>query len=119
MVELGGGNVHQQGSGLDPIADVDVALFDVAAGARKDIRCLKGRRGRRQADRNLAVAGADRRDANVGDKSPALLRSGRDLEAGLVVAPAPYSKAAQQQQQHASANQHSSVTMSTLATPIG
>ena len=119
VVELRGGNVRQQGSGLDAIADVDVALFDVAAGARENIRRLKGRRGRRQADRNLAVAGADQRDANVGDKSPALLRSGRDLEAGLVVAPAPYSKAAQQQQQRASADQHSSVATPTLATPIG
>src|SRR5918996_3207770 len=115
MVELGGGNVRQQGSGLDPIANIDVALFDVAVGARKDIRGLKGCRGRRQADRNLAVAGADRRDANAGDKSLALLRGGRDLEAGLVVAPAPYSEAAQQQQQHASTEQHFSIATSTLA----
>ena len=44
VVELGGGDVSQQGSRLDPIADIDVALFNVAVGAREDIGRLKCRR---------------------------------------------------------------------------
>ena len=95
VVEFGGGNVRQQGAGLDLIADVDVALLDVAAGAREDVRRFECGRRRRQADGHLAVAGADRGDANIGNKRPALLRGGRDIEVGLVVAPASYSKAAQ------------------------
>jgi hypothetical protein len=67
VVQLRGGNLRQQGAGLDPITDIDIALFDVAAGAREDVRGLEGRRGRRQADRDLAVAGADRGDANFGN----------------------------------------------------
>ena len=49
VVEFRRGDFRQQGSGLDPIADVDVALFDVAAGARENICRLECRRGRRQA----------------------------------------------------------------------
>src|SRR5713226_886630 len=119
VVELRGGNVRQQSSGLDPVADVDVALFDVAAGAREDIRGLECRRGRRQGDGDLAVAGADRGDANVRNKGPALLRGGRNVEIGLVVAPASYSKAAQEQQQRASAKQRASVTTSPPARRVG
>ena len=81
--------------GLDLIADIDVALLDVAAGAREDIRRLECRRGRRQGDGDLAVAGADRGHANVGHERPALLRGGRDVALGLVVAPAAQSEAAQ------------------------
>ena len=114
VVELRGGDIRQQGSRLDPIADVDVALFDVAAGARENIRCLERRRGRGQGDVNFAVAGADHGHANVGDKIPDLLRGGRDIELGLVMAPASYCKAAHEQQQRASAEQRASVTTSRL-----
>ena len=88
VVEFGGGDIRQQRSRLDPIADIDVALLDVAVGAREDVRCLKGRRGGRQSDAYLAVAGTDGGHANVGNKRPALLGGGSDLELGLVVAPA-------------------------------
>src|SRR6202043_2425250 len=57
VVELGSGDVRQQRASLDPIADIDIALFDVAAGARENIRRLE-RRGRRgQGDGDLVVAG--------------------------------------------------------------
>src|SRR5450631_1284529 len=114
VVEFGGGNVRQQGSRLDPIADIDVALFDVAAGARENIRRLECRRGRRQGYGNFAVAGANRGDANVGNSGPDLLRGGRDGKFGLVMTPAPYSKAAEQQQHRSRAEQRASVTTSPL-----
>ncbi len=109
MVELRGGNVRQQGSGLDPIADVDVALFDIAVGTRENIRRLKRRRGRGQGDRNFAVSGADRGHADVRDKSSVLLRGHRDLALGLVVAPASHCKTTREQQQHACGEQRASV----------
>ena len=115
VVELGGGNVRQQGSRLDPIADIDVALFDVAVGARKNIRRLKCRRRRRQGDGNLTVAGADRSHPDVGNKGPALSRGSRDLELGLVVAPGAYCKAASEQQQRDCAEQRRSVTTPPLS----
>ena len=114
VVEFGGGDVRQQGSRLDPIADIDVALFDIAAGAREDIRRLECRRRRRQGDGNFAVAGADRSHANVGNKGPALLGGSRDGELGLVVAPATRCKAAHEQQQRDPAEQRPSVTTSPL-----
>ena len=38
MIELGGDDFRQQLSLLDVIADVDVSLVDVAAGAGEDVR---------------------------------------------------------------------------------
>ena len=114
VVEFGGGDVRQQGAGLDPIADVDIALFDIAVGAREDIRRLKRRCRRGQGDGNFIVAGADRSHANVGNKGPALLRGGRDVELGLVMAPGTGSKAAHEQKQRDSAEQRPSVTTSRL-----
>src|SRR5437879_1897762 len=71
-----------------------------------------GDRGRRQRDGDLVVAGADRGDANVGDKTSALLRGGRDGELGLIVAPAAGYKAAHEKQQRASAEQRPAVATS-------
>src|SRR5262249_30855750 len=118
VVKLSGGNFYQQGSGLDAIADVDVALFDVATGAGKNIRCLKSRRGRRQGDSHLAVAGADGGDANFVDLIPALLRCGGDGDLSLVVAPASYPKGTQEQQQHDSAEQRAPILPTWLARRI-
>ena len=42
MLELGGGDLHQQLPGLDVAADVDVALGDVAARPGVDIGLLEG-----------------------------------------------------------------------------
>src|SRR5271163_171218 len=103
MVELGGGDFRQQGAGLDPIADIDIALFDVPAGARKNIGRLKGQRCRWQGDGDLTVGGADRGYPNVWNERPALLCSSGDGELCLVVAPSSYSKPTHEQQQRASA----------------
>jgi hypothetical protein len=63
--ELRRGYLRQQGSGLDPITDVDIALFDVATGARENIRRLKGGRGRRQGNGHFAAAVAHQGNANI------------------------------------------------------
>ena len=58
MIELGRGDLGQQLARLDVVADIDLALVDVAAGAGKDIGGGEGRRGGRQADRHRAGARA-------------------------------------------------------------
>src|ERR1700731_3645795 len=91
-----------------------MALFDVAAGARENIRRLE-RRGRRgQGDGDPVVAGADGSHLNGGNSGPDLLRGGCDGEFGLVMAPAAYSKAAQEQQQCTCAEQNAPITASPL-----
>jgi hypothetical protein len=119
VVNLGGGDVRQQISRLDPIADVDIALFDVAAGTREDSRRLERRRARRQTDGDLAAAVAHQGYANVRNEGPYPLRGRRGIEFTPVVAPTSNSKATYEQQQHACAGQRASVTTSSLPRGVG
>jgi len=77
----------QQLAGLHPVADVDFALVDITAGARKDIGDRERRCGRRQIDDFDAGAGSYRRNTDLGDKVPALPRRRNHLAVLLVVAP--------------------------------
>ena len=89
VIELGSGELGKDVARLHTAADIDVALENVAIGARENIRRLERRRGRGQTDGDLAVAGAHRGDANLGHEVQYLLRGGRHRTVRLVMTPAP------------------------------
>ena len=80
VVQLRRDDFGQQLPGLDPVTDIDFALVDIAAGARKDIGGRESRRGRRQADGFGAGARPHGRNTNLRDQVAALLRRGDRLD---------------------------------------
>ncbi len=77
IVEFRHSELRQQFPCLNAIADIDVALDDIAGRAGIDIRRREGGRGTRQGDRHGAGAFLDRRDAHTGYEITRLL-GGRD-----------------------------------------
>ena len=92
VVEFGRHDFGQQLARLHPVADIDFALVDITAGARKDIGDRESRRGRRQIDDFGAGARPHRRNTNLRYQIAALLRRRNHLAMLLVVAPRPGSE---------------------------
>ena len=74
MIELGRGDLREKLALLDVVADIDVALVDIAAGTGEDVCRGKGRGGGRQGDGHGAVARLDRANADLGHEIGPLLR---------------------------------------------
>ncbi len=89
VVELRGDDLDQQLALLHVVADIDIALFDVAACASKDVGGRECGGGSRQADDHGAVARAHRSHAQSWHKIATLLCRGHGLLLLRIVAPAP------------------------------
>ena len=79
--------LRQQIAGLDAIADIDLALGDIAGRAGIDARRSEGGGGAGQADRHGCGARLDRRDTQGGHEIALLLCSGRDFLPLRVISP--------------------------------
>jgi hypothetical protein len=79
--------LRQQIAGLDAIADIDVALGDVAGRAGIDARGSEGGGGAGQTDRNGSGARLDCRDTQGGHEIALLLCSGRDFLPLRIISP--------------------------------
>jgi hypothetical protein len=76
VVELGGADHREQIARLDPRADIDVALNDVAAGPGKNVGRFKGARRRRQDHLVNVRTCLDCGDPNSRDEVALLFRGG-------------------------------------------
>ena len=79
MIKLGHCELRQQLPCLDVIADIDVALDDIAGGAGVDFRGRERSRRGRQDDRHGAGARLHGRDAHPRHEIARLLRGRHDL----------------------------------------
>ena len=79
MIKLRAVICASSSSGLDAVADVDVALVDIAAGASKDVRRRERQGGGGQCDGHGGAARLHGRHANARHEVAALLGSRRDL----------------------------------------
>ncbi len=111
VIELRHRQLRQQFSCLDAIADVDVALGDVAGRAGIDVRLRECGRRARQGDRHDGRARLDRRDAHAGHEITLLLGGRHDLLLLRIVSPRAQHEAAGERQESAQAR--------TDARPIG
>ncbi|MGY4374615.1 hypothetical protein ACVWZ3_002254 [Bradyrhizobium sp. i1.3.6] len=112
LVELRSGDCREKIAFLDPIADIHVALFDIATGPREDIGCLERGRRRRQGNLHQVAAGPDHRHPHLRNGGSHLLRHCSDLTRRLIVPPAANAETAREQQQHPSSEQRAAVTAS-------
>src|SRR5205085_10753582 len=107
-LDLGRSDLGEELPGFDVIADIDIALQHIAAGARKNICCLESQRRRRQCHMQSAETLRHRLDAHARDEVRLLLGGVHDLPALLVMPPYAQSESACKQQQHAEAKQPAS-----------
>ena len=87
MIEFRRGDLSQKLAILDAVADVDVALVDIAAGAGEDVGLGESRGGARQGDEHGLVARLDRGDMEARHEIGLPLRGGRNLAVLRLVAP--------------------------------
>ena len=90
-------------SGLDVIADIDVALRHIAAGARKDICCLESQRRCRQSHMQSAETLGHRFDAHARHEARLLFGGVHDLPVLLVMPPYAQAESGGKQQQYTKA----------------
>jgi hypothetical protein len=103
MLDLRRGDVGEEVAFLDIVADVDVALVDIAAGAREDIRLGKCRRGGRQGDDHSRIAWLDGGDAELRHIVFMLLCGGHNLLVLRLISPGAETKTGKQGKQRAEA----------------
>src|SRR4029078_1402498 len=104
MLDLRCGDMRKQLAGLHVVADIDVALVDITAGAGEDVGL--GERGRRgwQRDGHCKIARVDGGDAELGH-IVLMLRGGiGNLPMLLTIAPSAETKPGSQGKQRANAN---------------
>src|SRR5262245_8625719 len=89
MIEFRCNDLRQQLTFLDVVADINLALGDIAAGTREDVGGCESRGRCRQAYDVDPAAGLDGRHANVRDKIATLFGGGQGLAILRVVTPRP------------------------------
>jgi hypothetical protein len=100
MLDLGRGDLDEQIACLDTAADVDIALGNVAAGARIDVGLLEGFRRAGPGHGSDGVAGADHGRAHHRHKTATGFRAGHHFRVQLKMLPEAVTDRAGKQQKH-------------------
>jgi hypothetical protein len=105
VLDLGSGDFGQELPGLDVIADIDIALGDIAAGARIDVGLHKAERRCGQCHVQPSEPLRHLLDMHARDEVRLPLGGGRDLAMLLVMPPHAECESADEQHENTKAEQ--------------